>query len=209
RDASENSFLACRFRRLRRSGLCFRLPRIWISGGFRIDAEVPDVKIHRLFFSHFYKRIFARGERFNGSDFEPSTAKCRDIGLNGMLLLANLPRDLALDVSENALVAFDLDLEDAKAIEGDGSLLRLLRLHRTGRFDSGQLIRTLFHIEVDCGHVDMRLYRGVRAFEFDGLLQACNGIDRATEDVAFGVAVYVACALVKFNELGLTLIVVE
>ena len=55
----------------------------------------------------------------------------------------------------------------------------------------------------------MRLHGGVGAFEFDGLLDAGDGIDGAAKNVGFGVAVDVAGGLLHFDDLGLSLKTVE
>ena len=65
------------------------------------------------------------------------------------------------------------------------------------------------HVDVERRHVDVSLYGGVSAVEFDGLLGAGDGIDGAAEDVAFGVAVDVAGGLLNFVELRLALEIVE
>ena len=45
----------------------------------------------------------------------------RDRGLDEVLFLADFAGDLALDVADDALAAFDLGADDAKAIEGNAS----------------------------------------------------------------------------------------
>ena len=155
-----------------------------ICGGLGVDAKIPDVEIHSLFACmpschHFHQRIFARREIFGGSEFQPASADAGDRGFDEVLLLADFAGDLALHVAQDALVAFDLGADDAKAVEGDEGLLGCCGCCGLPRFDAawpGQLIGrpigVIVNIDVERRNVDVRLHGGVRAIEFDGLLHA-------------------------------------
>ena len=95
-------------------------------------------------------------------------------------------------------------------------LLRLLRLLRLGLRGIGVLGGRIaagsgvsFDLDVERGDVDVGLNLGVRAIEFDGLLESGDGIDGAAEDVALGIAVDVAGGLLNLDDLRLALKIVE
>src|SRR6202008_4289593 len=74
---------------------------------------------------------------------------------------------------------------------------------------SSGLGRSVVQFDVERRHLDVRLDGGVRAFEFDRLFSSIDRIDCALKDVDLGIAVNVAGGLIDFEELRLTLKVVE
>jgi hypothetical protein len=117
-----------------------------------------------------------------------------------MLLLADFARDLPLDVAHDALAAFDISADDAKAVERGRGRLSFLGswCGSGGIFRDGGLVGDGVDVDVERRNIDVRLDGGVGAVEFDGLLKAGHGIDGAAENVGFGIAVEVAGGLLNF-----------
>src|SRR5207302_8308670 len=105
----------------------------WISGAVGVDSEIPDVEIHPFLAQHFHNGILTGRQALRGSNFQPSSADRTGRSLHKLLLLTHLAGDSALDVTQNALAAFDLGADDGIAIERDDGLLGLLRLLRSFR----------------------------------------------------------------------------
>ena len=137
-----------------------------------------------------------------------------------MLLLADFARYLALDVAEDALAAFDFGADDAETVEWDDGLFGLLGLLwllwlLAGIGVSRGLLRLfgmfggIVDVDVEGRYVDVGLDFGVGAIEFDGLFLSGDGIDGSAENVALGVAIDVAGGLLDFDELRLSLKVIE
>ena len=203
-----------------------RFPGVGVGGGFGVDAEIPDVEVHAfaaesaLFAGHFDEGIFSGRQIFRGSEFEPASADAGDGGFDDVLFLADLAGDLALDVSHNALAAFDFGANDAEAIERNDRLLRLLRLlgllrslgGTSGIFRRSRLIRAIgscVNIDVERRNTDVGLDGGVGAVEFNGLLHAGDGVDCAAKNVGLGVAADVSHGLLDFHDLRFSLKAVE
>ena len=162
---------------------------------------------------HFHESIFSRGEAFDGSEFQPTSADASGGGFDQLLLLADLAGDLALHISHDPSATFDLDTDDAEAVKGNTCLLWLLRFLRALRSGGGlprrELIGGIVDLDVERGKIDVGLHGGVSAVEFNGLFRASNRVERAAEDVAFGVTNEVAGGLLDFDDLGFALKAVE
>src|SRR5271169_5151776 len=71
------------------------LPGVGVGGGFGVVAEIPDVEVHAFFAHGFDEGVFAGGQIFGGSEFEPASADAGGGGFHEVLLLADLAGDLA------------------------------------------------------------------------------------------------------------------
>src|ERR1035437_5302491 len=200
-------------------------PGIGVGGGFGVDTKIPDVEVHAFFARcsflahHFDEDIFSGRQTVGRGEFKPASADAGDGGFDQVLLLDDFAGDLALHVAQDAFAAFYLGAYDAETVQGHDRLLQVLRLLRFlgtwrgagGTFRGGRVgvVGGGVHVDVERRNIDVRLHRRGGALEFDDLLEAGHGLEGATENVGFGVAVDVAGGLLNFYNLGLALKTVE
>ena len=202
-----------------------RGPGVRICRGRGIDAEGPEVEVHALRSLHFDDGVFAGGEVFGGSQLEPASGDAVDGGLDGSLFGSGFAAGGAFEIADNAFAAFHFQMNDDETIEGNDGLLGLLRLGGLGtgsvktglgRLSGSSLAgrrlwggRFVFGVNVNGRNGDVSIDGGVLAIEFDGLLGAGGGNDRAAENAGFGAAIDITLVLLNLDELGLALEIVE
>ena len=103
-------------------------PRVRVRGGVGVYGEGPEVKVHAFGALGLDYGVFAGGEVFGGSEFEPAGADAVDGGFHGVLFWAGFSVGGAFDIADDALAAFCLQVDDVKAIKRNDGLLGLLRL---------------------------------------------------------------------------------
>src|SRR5262249_7368217 len=129
------------------------------------------------------------------------------VGRNQFLLLADFSIDRDLDIANYALAVLGLHADDLEAVPGK---FGVFAFHGMFGLVGGAIVSWILgDVHVDRRHAQVSLNLGMRSGNLDSLFGARDRVDGRAQNIALGIVVDVARALLQFDQIGLPAVGVE